>query len=110
MTIPNWTSDGLLPTGCHPAELQEVYERFVVGAPNREHRELLFGALSTYLGLLRILIPSGVAWIDGGFSTLKEAPPSDIDVVVHPASWESLDLLSRKQQEQLFGLLTLQDV
>jgi hypothetical protein len=60
--------------------------------------------------LLQGLIPSGRAWIDGGFTTLKAAAPGDIDVVILPESWDDLGALTGKQQEQVYGLLTLQDV
>jgi hypothetical protein len=90
VSLPNWTDEGLLPPGIHSAAISDVYERFVCDAPHREHREMLYQALRTYLMLLRRFIPSGRAWINGGFGTRKDAAPHDVDVVVHPADWDAL--------------------
>jgi hypothetical protein len=110
VSLPDWTDDGLLPMGVHPAGMDAVYERFVLDAPNRLHRELLFGALQTYMRLLQRLIPAGRMWVDGGFSTRKGTAPHDVDVVVHPDDWDSLASLGERDQTDLLGLLTHQDI
>ncbi|MGH3941010.1 MAG: DUF6932 family protein [Pseudonocardiaceae bacterium] len=110
MGLPNWTDEGLLPQGIHSAAMPDVYERFVCDAPHREHREMLYGALATYLRLLRRLVSSGRAWINGGFCTQKATEPHDVDVVLHPADWAALEALDERDQTDLLGLLTHQDI
>jgi hypothetical protein len=108
--LPSWSADGFLPDGVHASDLSGIYDRFVVDAPHRAHREVLFGALTTYLTLVQRLIPSGRAWIDGGFGTVKAAAPHDVDVAVHPADWNELAALPEQDQADLLGLLTHQDL
>lgn len=110
MSLPLWNDDGLLPLGTHQAELTDLYERFVLDAPEREHRELLFGALSTHLRLIRAIIPGGRAWIDGSFCTRAAWPPHDVDLVIHPADWRALDGAPAAIRACLYGLTTLQGV
>jgi hypothetical protein len=110
MALPPWNQAGLLPPGAHRAQLRDLYERFVLDAPGREHREVLFAALDVHLRLLQGLVPAGKAWIDGSFATRRALPPEDVDIVVHPADWEAFGRLSGKQKARLYGLLTLQDV
>jgi hypothetical protein len=78
MALPAWNESGLLP------------ERFVLDAPCRERRELLFGELSTHLRLIQTIIPAGRAWIDGSFCMRATGPPKDVDVVIHPSDWQAL--------------------
>lgn len=72
--IPQFTADGLLPRGAHPATLEEVLERF---GGNERRRQLLRG-LSEALRLLRSAGCRRV-YINGSFVTAKERP-NDIDV------------------------------
>jgi hypothetical protein len=72
--IPQFTADGLLPEGAHPATLEEMIERF---GGNERRRQLLTG-----LGeALRLLRAAGCCrvYINGSFVTAKERP-NDIDV------------------------------
>lgn len=110
MGLPAWTAAGVLPDGVHPARMSDVYERLVLDAPNRTRREVLFHALSTYLGLVQDFIPHGAAWIDGGFTMAKPDEPHDVDVVIIPADWDAAVALDEARQCDLLGLLTLQDV
>lgn len=110
MGLPAWDDEGLLPSGAHAAELPDVYDRCVLDAPCREHREMLFGALTTYLRLLKTIIPAGRAWIDGSFCTRVPHPPADIDMAIHPADWTALQDISQEAKGRLYALLTLQDV
>lgn len=110
MALPPWNGDGLLPPGAHRADLPDIYDRFVVDAPGRDDRELLFSALTTHLRLIRRIIPAGVAWIDGSFATRREEPPEDVDVVVHPDDWTAVRSLSAVTRAHLHALLTLQNV
>lgn len=110
MALPAWEDSGLLPPGAHRAEMPDLYDRFVLDAPNRQRREILFGALTTHLQILRMIIPAGMMWIDGSFCTRRQLPPDDVDVVVHPADWEALKGVSAETKARLYALLTLQDV
>lgn len=110
MALPGWNDEGLLPPGAHQADLPDLYERFVVDAPERERRELLFGALTTHLRLLRTIIPSGRAWIDGSFCTRTARPPNDVDVVIHPSDWLTLEKSPPHVRASLYSLTTLQVV
>ena len=110
MSLPAWTPAGLLPPGAHRASLTDLYERFVLDAPCREHRETLYAALTVHLRLIQRIIPAGRAWINGSFCTSREAPPNDVDVVIHPAEWTTLDHLPEHAKPYLYALLTLQDV
>jgi hypothetical protein len=112
MPLPEWTDDGLLPPGTHPAELPDVYDRFVVDTPpvSREQRELIFAALSLHLRLIRRIIPGGRAWIDGSFATRGELSPKDVDVAICPTDRPRLESLPVEDRAQLYGLLTMQDV
>jgi hypothetical protein len=110
MALPPWNHAGLLPPGAHRAELPDLYERLVLDAPGREHREVLFGALTTHLQLMKTIIPAGRAWIDGSFCTRTEIPPDDVDVVIHPVDWKALEGAPAEAKARLYALLTLQDV
>jgi hypothetical protein len=110
MALPAWEESGLLPPGAHRAEMPDLYDRFVLDAPSRQRREILFGALKTHLELLKTIIPAGMAWIDGSFCTRRRLPPDDVDVVIHPADWKALEGVATEVRMRLYGLLTLQDV
>ena len=72
--IPEFTADGLLPQGVHPATLEEVLERF----GGNDRREQLLTGLTEALRLLRAAGCRRV-YINGSFVTSKERP-NDIDV------------------------------
>jgi hypothetical protein len=72
--IPEFTADGLLPQGVHPATLEEVLERF----GGNERRERLLTGLVEALRLLRAAGCRRV-YVNGSFVTAKELP-NDIDV------------------------------
>ncbi len=103
--MPDWTDAGLLPLGVHQADLPDLYERLVLDAPNRERRELLFGALSTHLKLVQDIVPAGLIWIGGSFCAMDAKPPHDVDVVIKPADISALDGASPEVRVQLFGFL-----
>jgi hypothetical protein len=110
MGLPSWTDAGLLPPGIHRAELPDLYERFVLDAPDRPHRELLFGALTVHLKLLRVIIPVGLVWINGSFCTRASRPPDDVDIVIRPGDWKALQDVPAEVKPKLYGLVTLQEV
>ncbi|MEU3274619.1 hypothetical protein ABZ639_27560 [Saccharomonospora sp. NPDC006951] len=110
MPLPHWTSDNVLPQGRHPADLSDLYERFVWDAPHRNEREILFSALSGYLGVVTRLIPSGRAWISGPLTDRTDDVPSDVDVVLLPDEWGTLKRLDGPARAALYGMLTLRGV
>lgn len=76
---------GLLPEAANPyaSTLTEVHDRFVVGAPFQERRQLLFDALTVYAELIWSVYPDARLRLDGGFITLKAwGEPKDIDIAV----------------------------
>ncbi|PHV64641.1 hypothetical protein CSW57_22850 [Williamsia muralis] len=83
MSIPELGgAHATLPEGCHQATLEEIYQTFVVDAPHRAERDLMYRALVLYVDVLRTVFPTGRLWIDGGFVTHKLwRAPEDIDVV-----------------------------
>ncbi len=110
MGLPGWTEAGLLPPGIHRAELPDLYERFVLDAPHREHREVLYSALALHVKLVQAIIPSGLAWIDGSFCRCGPNPPEDVDIVIKPHDWDAFVALPADIKAKMYGLLTLQDV
>ncbi|WP_028661642.1 DUF6932 family protein [Saccharomonospora saliphila] len=110
MPLPYWTSENVLPPGRHPADLSDIYERLVWDAPHRNDRELLFSALSGYLGVVYRLIPSGRAWVGGGLVVRTADVPRDVDVVLIPDEWGALKRLDGRARSMLYGLLTLRGV
>ncbi len=82
----------------------------MLDAPCREHRETLYAALTVHLRLTQGIIPAGRAWINGSFCTSREAPPNDVDVVLHPADWTTIERLPEQAKSRLYALLTLRDV
>lgn len=101
---------GFLPLGAHSATLAEVHERFVSGAPHEARRQSIFDALVTYFDWLRAFFPSGVALVDGGFTTHKPEVPHDIDVVIFPDDPTHMSTWTEQQFMDFQGLMTLQDV
>lgn len=110
MALPPWNQAGLLPPGTHAASMPDLYERFVLDAPERPRRELLYAALDLHLRLVQTIIPAGKVWIDGSFCTRAQQPPDDVDVVIHPADWNALQGVPAEAKARLYALLTLQDV
>lgn len=110
MPLPHWTSENVLPPGRHPADLSDVYERFVWDAPHRNDREILFSALSGYLGVVTRIVPSGRAWVGGELSVRTDGLPRDVDVVLLPDDWGSLKRLDGPARAALYGQLTLRGV
>ncbi|MEV0187189.1 hypothetical protein AB0I39_01470 [Kitasatospora purpeofusca] len=62
--------------------MSEIEDLFVKRAPHQEHRRLLFMALTLYMEQVRGILPTGAAWIDGGFCSYKSSPPGDVDVAI----------------------------
>lgn len=93
---------GWLLQGRYVATLDEVAKVFVSGAPNSEIREGLFQALIAWIDSVHAVVETDRIWVDGGFLTHKQEPPSDIDVVafVKPA------LLTEKADAELNPLRT----
>lgn len=97
-----------MPVGRHPATFAEIHEAFVVNAPFRPRRELIFRALTLYADLVGEVYSTARLWIDGGFVTLKQwAAPEDADVVVVVPLAE---YVAKAGAESNLPLLTLQGV
>lgn len=110
MPLPHWTSDDVLPPGRHPADLSDIYERFVWDTSYRNEREILFSALNGYLGVVCRLITSGRAWIGGELTVRPRQIPRDVDVVLLPEEWGELKRLDESARATLYGMLTLRGV
>lgn len=82
MAIPDLDQRGLLPSGRHPATMDEIEATFVIGAPCEARRRDLFVAFRSWLSAVRVILPSDdlTLWVNGGFVTRKPSPPGDIDV------------------------------
>lgn len=72
---------GWLLQGRCVATLDEVARVFVESAPNPEVRGRLFNALVAWIDSVHAVVQTDRIWVDGGFLTHKQSPPSDIDVV-----------------------------
>ena len=110
MPLPHWTPESVLPPGCHPADLSDIYERFVWDAPQRNERELPFSALNGYIGTIAKIISSGRVWVSGGFSTRLSGMANDVDVVVIPDEWGAIKRLDATGRAALYGMMTLRGV
>ncbi|CPR57221.1 Uncharacterised protein [Mycobacteroides abscessus] len=110
MSLPEWTSQGLLPPGRHTGTMDDVHDRCVIGAPNTARRQELFGSLITFTELAKRIIGPCQLWVDGGFVTAKAHAPFDVDVVIKPGSWDHLRSYTGRERDRVFGMLTLQDV
>ena len=104
------SASGFLPLGSHAATLLDVHERFVRGAPHEQRRQIIYDALVVYFDMVRAFFPSGIALVDGGFTTRKEESPHDVDVVLFPDDPVRTLTWTAQQYMDFQGLLTLQDV
>jgi hypothetical protein len=110
MLPPVDPTTGFLPLGAHPATLDDLYFAFVQNAPDMPRRHLIFDALSVYLSTVKTFFPSGLALVDGGFTTHKADVPHDVDVVLLPDDPSVASYWTEKQWMDWQGLVTLQDV
>lgn len=87
--------------------IEQLYSAFVMDAPFRDERELLFAAFDTYMKQTKTIIPNRRVWVDGSFVSLMEnRSPGDIDLlsIVEGSSPEQRRELVRR------GLLTMSEV
>jgi len=103
-------TSGFLPLGAHFATLADVHQRFVSDAPHEARRQQIFDALVVYFDWLRALFPTGLALVDGGFTTHKLDAPHDVDVVIFPDDPTHMSTWTEQQFMDFQGLMTLQDV
>lgn len=80
MTIPDFNSYGLLPSGIHKATLDEIRERFC-SFGDIQTRNNLFKSLLKYINTLKKHNVKFYLCIDGSYVTQKESP-GDLDVLV----------------------------
>lgn len=82
-TIPE--NSILLPCGIHVATLDEVFQHFVLDAPQNTHfrRGQIFETLNIHIQLAQEICEGEplTVWIDGGFVTHKPENPEDADIV-----------------------------
>lgn len=78
MSIPTFTSYGLLPPGIHDATLAEINTAFGASNPRRED---LFGKLDQFVHTSKRFALFTALYVDGSFVTDK-ALPGDIDAVL----------------------------
>lgn len=109
MAIPPTSGPyAILPVGRHSATFAEVYDSFVVNAPFKDERELIYDALMVYTRALKREFSQLRLWINGGFVTHKPwAAPNDTDVAVVVPQAEYSNMLSNPG---IFTYLTLQNV
>src|SRR5579862_1669970 len=79
MSIPGFRYDGWLPEGHHPAEWEEITERF--GGQPGSGRSRLTGSLLTLRDQLRSAGIRGRILLDGSFISAREEP-GDFDVLI----------------------------
>ena len=101
---------GFLPLGAHAATLGDIRDTFVTRAPNPARRELIFEALVLYFNALKTFFPSGLALVDGGFTTHKAEVPHDVDVALLPDDPDAALAWTDQQLADWQGMLTLRDV
>lgn len=80
MTLPKFTSHGILPKGIHESSLEEIRERFC-SYGDVERREELFKSLCSYIETVRKHNVEFYICIDGSYVTQKESP-GDLDVLI----------------------------
>lgn len=108
--LPPWNASGLLDPGAHATDLDGVYDRFVLDAPERQVRELLFQCLTSYIKIVRPAVGPSRLWINGGFAMQKLEAPRDVDVVIFPEDVDRLNNSTQEELDELVEFLTLQSV
>lgn len=76
--LPPLRSDGSLPSGIHPATLDELMAAY---PPVNEQRQLLNDSVRRAIEELFRLDPSLVILVDGSYITSK-AEPNDVDLLI----------------------------
>jgi hypothetical protein len=108
--IPDLDVNGLLPTGVHVVQLEEVRRRFGA-AQSSSRRPDLFAKLLKYINDARLSGLVTALILDGSFVTSKEEP-EDIDLiaVLRPEHDFAVDLrpldynvLSKKRCKRMYG-------
>ncbi|WP_371745859.1 hypothetical protein [Arthrobacter oryzae] len=89
--------------------MPDAYERLVVEAEHRGHKEKLYSGVSAYLARVRDFIGSGRCWIDGAM-THRADDSAATRLVIYPNSWSDLGRLSEVRQLEILSLLSLSDV
>lgn len=110
MTLPDWSTDGVLPAGLHATTMDGLYERLVLDSPYRDQREVSFGAIQTHLAVVKEIIPSGSAWIDGTLLMRDSSDIESVNVALHPADWDALVSVPEEKQRALVSAISLADV
>jgi hypothetical protein len=113
LEIPEFCSNGLLPTGIHSCELDDIYNAFVC-INDKTIREDLYKRLVSYIEKIKKAeIPCKSLLIDGSYVTAKPNP-SDIDLAIvvphdyYPRSYtqDHYDVMHAETAKIKFGFNT----
>lgn len=78
--LPDFTAQGLLPSGVHDATVDDVHESLVAAFDGSVSREPIFRWWREHRAALDFICPVAEQWVDGSFVTAKP-DPADIDIV-----------------------------
>ncbi|MFI5783535.1 DUF6932 family protein [Nocardia sp. NPDC051570] len=114
MDLPGWTDEGLLPPGCWPATIEQVHQRLVLEACDRETRQVVYHGLAAYAGQIREYLSAGRIRLHGRFVTRDGSPRSadgpPLILTVFPANRGELELLSAAEKLRVRALFTMTDL
>lgn len=105
MSIPGFTTAGLLPRGVHVADLDEV-ELALVPAGSSVRRRAAFHGVASWALHAGALFGAGTLWLGGGFVSMSE--PGDTAIVVYLP--DDLALAAKALDGGGLDLLSLMDV
>lgn len=99
---PIFTTDGHLPLGRHPTDVEEIEARLVQPFAASSNRRQLYDAWRTRRTTLFDIVTVQMEWVDGSFVTTKHSP-ADIDLVtfIHAQDIEDLSIDDRRAVSDL---------
>jgi len=110
MAIPPFRTDGFLPKGAHPADLEEIRQRFGSATPRR--RKLMEG-VDQWVELARLV--GAPRFLLGGSFVTNKLSPNDVDAVIllpsdfaerlrkyDSIAWEIRDCIHYRQPPELY--------
>lgn len=105
MPLPNFTTEGLLPDGVHPATEDELKERCVDPFATSRTRQPVFNGFCRYRNELVGLGLNVTQWVDGSFTDETRVDPDDIDLVnfVDAAEVNAIAALERPRAAALLN-------
>lgn len=108
MSLPTFTSQGLLPDGVHPATEDELKERCVDPFPMSRTRQTVFDGFCRYRSDLSGLGLNITQWVDGSFTDETRLDPDDIDLVNFVSASE-VNAIPTQDQARAASLLNGRD-